>query len=195
MMLLHRLLNYYLDSDLFFRVYLEMFFDDMHLGTCGKERFVFKSQVYKNIEEKLNKEGGYHLALSLKKTLKYFTLLRDNYQLSAVIFAEWYGLNRRQLIQIADRHSPNLAWQKLNYFLCNSDKNVFPDDYDYESDLKKLDYYIEKEDVTVPARYYVKNISFAENKTFETAFLVDNENVCYIFGTDKFYDIRNIDFH
>ena len=133
--------------------------------------------------------------MSLKKTLKYFTLLRDNYQLSAVIFAEWYGLNRRQLIQIADRHSPNLAWQKLNYFLCNSDKNVFPDDYDYESDLKKLDYYIEKEDVTVPARYYVKNISFAENKTFETAFLVDNENVSYIFGTDKFYDIRNIDFH
>ena len=189
-MLLYRLLKYYLNSDLFFGVYVDMFFEDIHFGICGKERYVFKSQIYKEIEDRLNKSGGYELKLSYKKLLKYFTILKNDYQLSAVIFAEWYGLNRTQLRQVADSRSPNLSWQKVNYFLCNPGSNVFPKNYGYKQEMKKLNYYIQKDDTQIPARYDTKHICCCENEQSEVGFLTDEDNNCYIFVTDRFCDIR-----
>lgn len=187
-MLLHRLLKYYLDSDFFFGVYVDMFFEDIHFGVCGKERYVFKSQIYRGIEDKLNKTPGYELKLSCKKLLKYFTLLKNDYQLSAVIFGEWYGLSKRQLLQVADSRSPDLSWQKINYFLCNPNRKSFPDNYDLKEDMKKITYYIQTDAAVIPARYDIKLIRTCEKEPVKLGILVDQNNNSYIFGTDNYYD-------
>ena len=127
--------------------------------------------------------------MSDEKIRKYFTLLKNESQLSAVIFAEWYGLSRKQVRCVADRRSPYLSWQKLNYFLCNPESNTFPCNYDCRCDMKKLVYYIEKETETVTAGYYTADKLCCENGTVSNDFLIGNDNMRYIFCSDRFYDI------
>lgn len=115
------ILNYYLDSERFFQIYLNIFLDEFnHMGDMimnGKV-FDFETAVAHNIYQKLNCNDGYFdLKLPSQKIKEYFSFNFTESQLFSVIFGCWYGLPEEQIEVIKNGARESICWVLLNCFL------------------------------------------------------------------------------
>lgn len=135
MTIYQRLLQYYLDSESYFGIFVSDFLENYnHVGECGDQLYPYKSDIYIQCKQKEKKDFGYVLVVPDKVIQKYYTIDFDSRQLFAIIFGMWYGLSNVQILQIADRRRPRSACDRLNFFLCN------PKEKAYKSDLNRTAY-------------------------------------------------------
>lgn len=118
----NKLLEYYLDSDCYFKSFIPCFFDLFgHFGKCeSDEKYFFQSELHRQILEREQAEFGFRITDPQDYIYQYFTMNYTDEQLFSIIFAYWYGLDHKQIQQIADKRRRKLSWHFLNYFLCST---------------------------------------------------------------------------
>lgn len=182
------ILRYYLDSELYFHYYLEMFQEEFLLnGECGQERYCFYSDAGLLIKEKAKKGGGVHFELPEKLIKKYFLKEYSEEQLFAIVFAHWYNLDAKSIQFISNKNYGSYSEYILACFLNGNSyediKNIFSlyatkeERMDHLYELSNPKHFVicinEKQ---VPATYQYEN---------ETQLLVTEENQA--FEIDYYY--------
>lgn len=121
---LFRVSNYFLDSYWFFIFHVESFFDGFSYSadcfTASGEKVSFTTSIYDDFQRIKNLQWGfrdYQAGHSLPDwALTYFTQNLVAEQLAWVIFAAWYGLEKKKCDMIAK--NKRIAGALLDYFLC-----------------------------------------------------------------------------
>lgn len=134
-----KLIDYYLDSDCYFKSFVPWFFDLFdHYGKCENDNeYFFESELYRSIRKRENLECGFHITCKQTDIYQYFNMNYSDEQLFAIIFAYWYGLNDKVIRKIADKRRSKSTWYLLNYYLCNRQmkmldaKNLYTSEFHY----------------------------------------------------------------
>lgn len=116
-------LDYYLDTDKYFRCFVPWFYDLYgHFGECGEDViYDYESEIFMQLSKQEKSDFGFRLSLPEETIYKYFTMDYSDEQLFAVIFSHWCGLHKRQIQLIADKRREKVCWNFLNFFICNKD--------------------------------------------------------------------------
>lgn len=170
MTIYQRLLQYYLNSERHFIMYIDYFFETFdHIGRCGEKNYLFYSAVYKDLNQKEMSEHGYKLLLSDDLIKKYYNAKYTDLQIFSIIFGAWCGITSEQIDFIAKQKSDGSALNALNYFLCNPKSKFSALSDEILSSFHFFgDYYVEVSNETIKARYTNGTlISTDDNKIFE----------------------------
>ena len=114
-----KILEYYLDTDYFFKENMALFFVVFqHSELCDESRqYMFVSNIYYEMQKRIKKEGGMKLYLSNQLIRKYLQANYSDGQFLAIILAHWFGLSEEQLKFVSNKINSNLCLRYLDYFL------------------------------------------------------------------------------
>lgn len=117
-------LSLYLDNEDFYMLLFDFWEGFNHFGECGKEGYLFYSNVYKKFN---NSDWKKYLFERLTKEKVEFYFTKSFYhteQLFAIIFAYANNLPDIQIRQIENRKFFKKIWDTLNCFLCDREKRT-----------------------------------------------------------------------
>lgn len=123
-MLNKKIVNYYLDSEMYFYIHLLVFFSSFgHIVDCIDDSGIiyeaYSSIAAKTFARKDEAEGFYICEEEVPEWLvNYYNIEYSDEQLFAIVFGAWWGLSKEECHMIANRNRRNLSWKILNCFLC-----------------------------------------------------------------------------
>ena len=143
-----KILEYYLDTDYFFKSFFYYFFNTFeHEGDCGIDlKIHFESSVYYEINNRIKKEGGVKLKLPPEIIKKYMCGSYDDWQVFAIIISKWLSMSEEQILLISDKKCKQDCLMYLNYFIINK-HSICKTEKQNLVDCRAKDYYLFVDDI------------------------------------------------
>lgn len=116
------IINYYLDTDRYFRSSLHLFLDLFeHTGKCISPNGTmcrFETAAAEQTFRREHEDAGFFFKEKPQWLYQYFNTEYGQEQVFAVVFGAWYGLHQKACHLIGNKNWRRLSWRILNAFLC-----------------------------------------------------------------------------